>query len=111
MNHVSLKFVEQPGCPSDCILKFAVFVINIEDFSQHVSLTLSESQAPPSLWSLFRPTVTQERRGNLGCRFSPAGAPARTAAILSDAEGLKSQSVPGLQAPASGTLALPFSSQ
>lgn len=75
-----------------------------------VSFRISNSPLPFVSFQ-WMATVAQERRGNLGCRFSPAGAPVRTAAILSDAEGLKSQSVPGLQAPASGTLAWPFSSQ
>lgn len=103
----------QSGCPFDCILKLVLFfVINIEDFLSLLLSLFKNLKLPlPFVSFQWMATVTQERRGNLGCRFSPAGAPARTAAILSDAEGLKSQSVSGLQAPASGTLAWPFSSQ
>lgn len=107
----------QSGCLSDCILKFANFCNKYRGFpsaclshSFLVAFRISNSPLPfVSFQWIAR--VAQERRGNLGCRFSPAGALVRTAAILSDAEGLKSQSVPSLQAPASRTLAWPFSSQ
>lgn len=94
-----------------CFWKLAFFFLNKSRGFLSAGLSFRNWNSPPfGLFSMNAHVHTQERRGNLGCRFPPAGAPTCTAAILSDAEWLKSQSVPGFRAPVSRTLPWPFSS-